>query len=212
MIKLLIREYNRADRAIKALSYFLIAFLILIAIRSAILICEHQYSKLWDLLPQAVPLLSVLTVVQVANRLISNSYIIQENTRRQEIVQTTHHLIAISQDLEVRVAYVKTLLTEGSRPPISFIKIAKSLESRYETLLARDAYKYIPGTCIDTIARMSGSIFGITTLAENIQQTSSEKCTPLPKLNPSVFENLESDLEKLIQQLFELRNSIETHE
>lgn len=119
MIETIVNEYKQSDRDIRALAYVLIALLAAFAGRAAILIYECQYQDLWPILPQVVPLLSVLVIVRVANRLISNGNIIREDDRRQEIVRTTHHLIAIAQDLWARVGYIKVMLTEGGRPTIN---------------------------------------------------------------------------------------------
>ena len=166
MIESHLSNFKRSDRDLNALTYVVIAFLVLIVGRAAHLIFKCQYQELWQLLPQAIPLLSVLVVVRMANRLLSNGNIIRDDDRRHEIVRTTHHLIAIAKDLKARVGYVKAMLTEGSRPSFALVQVAKSIEERYETLLERDAYKYLPGACVDIITRMSGDIFGIALLAE----------------------------------------------
>lgn len=175
MVESLVSAYRRSDRDIDVLTYVVVTFLVLIVGRATQFIYENRYQELWVLLPQAVPLLSVLVVVRVANRLLTNGNIIREDDRRQELVRTTHHLIVITKDLKARVGYVKAMLTEGGRPSLALAKIAKSIEERYETLLQRDVYKYLPGPCVDIITRISGDIFGIVTLAEGIIQTISDK-------------------------------------
>lgn len=216
MIEHLVNEYRRSDRDIDALTYVVIAFLFVFAGRVAILIYECRYQDLWPLLPQVVPLLSVLVVVRVANRLISNGNILREDDRRQEIVLTTHRLIAITKDLKDRVGYAKAMLTEGGRSPIALLQIAKSIEDRYETLLQRDGYKYLPGPCVDIITRISGNIFGIAVLAEGIKQATPGKLTlalmPIPASGdhpPPPFDDLMKDLQEFLDHLFELRQSVE---
>lgn len=219
MINSLINSYSRSDRDINVLTCVLLVFLFLITVRAALLIYECQFSEIWTLLPYAVHLLSALVVVRVANRLLLNGSIIRENDRRQEVMRTTHHLIAIAKDLKSRVGYVKLMLTEGGRPPIALVQIAKTIEERYEALLHRDAYKHLPGSCIDIITRMSGAIFGIGVLAENVRLASSERPestftlkstiegSPLP---PALaLDKLISDTQQLIDILFEIRGSIE---
>ena len=175
MIESIVNEYRRSDRDINALTYVVIVFLGAFAGRAAILIYECRYQDLWSLLPQVVPLLSVLVVIRVANRLISNGKIIREDDRRQEIVRTTHHLIAITNDLRARVGFAKAMFTEGARTPIAIVQIANSIEDRYETLLQRDGYKYLPASCVDIITRISGDIFGIGVLAEGVKQATADK-------------------------------------
>lgn len=217
MIELFVDDYRRSDRHIDALTYVVLAFLALIIVRAALLIYECQFSALWQLLPYAVPLLSVLVVVQVANRLLLNGRIIREDDRRQDIVRTIHHLIAIAKDLRARVGYVKAMLAEGGRPPIVLVQIAKTIEDRYETLLHRDTYKYLPGPCVDIITRMSGDIFGIGTLAEGVRLAVSEKpgsaLTPISGNEgdslPQTLDELMGEIQLLIDMLFEVRGSID---
>lgn len=216
MIESLVNHFKRNDRDIKALTYVLLAFLLAFASRAAMLIYECRYLDLWPLLPQVVPLLSVLVVVRVANRLIANANIIREDDRRQELVRTIHHLIAITKDLRARVSYAKIVLTEGGRPSITLIQIAKTIEERYEVLLQRDGYKYLPGPCVDIITRISGDIFGIGVLAESIKQMTADKpalasmFVPVKKdtASPLRLNELMNDLQELIDHLFELRESI----
>ncbi|MBS0354928.1 MAG: hypothetical protein JSR83_13650 [Proteobacteria bacterium] len=215
MIESFISDYRRSDRDIDALTYVVIVFLVLIIGRAVLLIYERQYSAFWQLLPYFVPLLSVLVVVRVANRLLLNGNIIREDDRRQEIVRATHHLIAIAGDLKARVGYLKAMFIKEGYPSIALVQIAKSIEGRYETLLQRDAYKYLPGSCVDIITCMSGDIFGIVVLAEGVRQANSEKLalTPIPvswdSPLPPRFDELMKDLQQLIDQLFEVRRSIE---
>ena len=217
MIEPFVKAYKHSDRDIDALTYVVIVLLLLIIGRAIQLLSESQYQELWQLLPQAIPLLLVLVVVRVANRLLANGSILREADRQQEIVRTTHHLIAIAKDLKARVGYVKSMLTKGGRPPFALVQIAKSIEERYETLLERDAYKYLPGTCVDLITGMSGYIFGIVMLAEGVRQVASENSVllqaPLPASNdgqpPLPFDELMEEIEQLLDQLFELRRSIE---
>lgn len=161
-----------------------------------------------------VPLLSVLVVVRVANRLIVNGNIIREDDRRQELARTTHHLIAITKDLRARVGFAKAVLTEEGRPSFALVQVAKSIEERYEVLLQRDGYKYLPGHCVDIITRISGDIFGISLLAEGVKQVTTDKLSlafkAFPGKNdgapPSRFDELMKDLQELIDHLFKVRN------
>lgn len=218
MIETLLAAYKRSDRDIDALTYVVIAFLIAFAGRGAMLVYECRYQELWPLLPQSVPLLSVLVVVRVANRLISNGHILREDDRRQELVRTTHHLIAITKDLRARVGYAKEMLSEGGRPTLALVQIAKSIEERYEALLERDGFRFMPGACVDIIVRISGDIFGIGVLAESMRVATSEKpahsLVPIPvntnRPAPPRFDELMNDLQLLLDHLFELRQSIES--
>lgn len=217
MIKPLLTAYKRSERDINALTYVVVALLLAFVLHGAMLIYECRLQEFWSLLPQVVPLLSVLVVVRVANRLISNGHILREDDRRQELVRTTHHLIAITKDLHARVGYAKEMLSEGGRPTLALVQIAKSIEERYEELLQRDGFRFMPGTCVDIIVRISGDIFGIGVLAEGLKVTTSEKpahaLIPIPvntnRPPPPRFDELLNDLQQLIDQLFVLRQSID---
>lgn len=143
------------------------------------------------------------------------------DAERRKIVRTTHHLIAITKDLKGRVYHVKNVLTdgkyEGKYPVSNLEKIAKSIEERYETMLEPDAYEFLPGPTVNLIVGLSGSIFGLTRLADGVAQSTKEKSgsdlTPVP-VNPNqsstqIFDNLMSKLQELIDQLMALRKSID---
>jgi hypothetical protein len=212
----LLKTFRRINRDIEVLTYILLVFLVIAAIRATILIYKDQYDQLWSLLSPTVPLLAALLIVRVANRLIVHNNIIREDDRRQEIVRTTHHLIAITKDLRARVGYCKVILSEGS-PALTLIEIAKTIEDRYETLLDRDAYKYLPGKCVDIITKISGSIFGISLLAAGMRHgTNTNPSAAFANISTNenegliaTLEELLADLQELIDELFKMRESID---
>jgi len=144
-----------------------------------------------------------------------------QRDRRKKIVRTTHHLIAITMDLKGRVDHVKKVLTdgkyEGKYPVSNLEKITESIEKRYETLLEPDAYEFLPGPTVNLIVRMSGSIFGLTRLADGIAQSIKERSgsalTPVPvnhnQSSTQIFDNIMSEIQELIDQLVALRKSID---
>lgn len=217
MIQSFLSDYRRSDRDINVLACVVIAFLMLLSCRAAILIYENRYLELWNIIPMVVSLLSILVIIRVANRLISNGNITREDDRRLEIVRVTHHLIAIAKDLRSRVGFVKTTLKDGGRPSFVLAQIANSIEERYEALLDKDAYKFLPGPCVDRIIGMSGSIFGIMTLAEGVRQTASGNAdiarAPLPATEGVVIKALDdlmNDIQKIIDEVYSIRQSIDT--
>ncbi len=169
MIQKLEKRFQSLDRDVNALKYILVVFFLILIARVMWFLLEDLYDYPSSLLAPAISLLAALLVAQTANRLIVNSNIIREDDRRQEIVRTTHHLIAISKDLLARVGYVKAIFSEGGRPALAFSHITATIEDRYETLIDRDAYKFLPGKCVDIITNMSGDIFGISLLAEGVK-------------------------------------------
>jgi hypothetical protein len=217
MIHQLVKSFQRIDRDIEALTYVLVALLLIVVTRSVLFVYKCQYDQLWALLAPTTTLLTTLLVVRVANRLIVNSNIIREDERRQEIVRTTHHLIAITQDLRARVGYVKTMLSEGGRPTLALSQIVTTIEDRYETLLERDAYKLLPGKCVDIITGISGDIFGIGLIAGGIKHMATENPAITLLAMPSAeikgpeirLEALMAELQELLDELFKLRASID---
>lgn len=217
MIHRLVNKFQHLERDINALSYVFIFSTLVIVGRTAQLVYECRCEQPLSLLTSAIPLLAALLVARVAKRVIVNGDIIRADDRRLDLLRTTHHLLAISQDLQARVKYVKEMLIKGGRPAFALSQIAATIEDRYETLLERDAYKFLPGTCVDIITRMSGSIFGIRMFAEGMKQiseadpTSALKCLPNND-NPELIASLDelmADLKKLIDELFTLRASVD---
>ena len=218
MIHRFVKEFQRFDRDIEVLTYTLVAFLLILAARAVFFVYEGQFDQLWSLLAPTTPLIATLLVVRVANRLIVNGNIIRENDRRQEVVRITHHLIAITKDLKGRVGFAKKVLGEGDCDSLALAlsKIAITIEDRYETLLDRDAYKFLPGKCIDIITKISGSIFGIGLLATGMQHAMAANqmigIKGVPNENSHLIAQLDdlmTDIQELIDELYRLRNSID---
>lgn len=217
MIQQLSRRFQSLDRDVNALGNILGVFLLILVARAIQFVYEGQYNQLGNLLGSATPLIAALLITRVANRLIVNGDIIRENDRRQEIARTTHHLIAITQDLRARVEYIHVIFKDGGHPAIAITQIAATIEDRYNTLLERDAYKVLPGTCIDIITRLSGSIFGIGVIACGFSHTIAVNPTvalsPIPRTNNDVvitkLEEVMSELQSLIDELFALRTSLD---
>jgi len=220
MIHHLMQNFKRLDRDIEALSNVLIVVIVVLVARAALLVYQGQYDSLWSLLGSIVSMIAALLVARAATRLITNSNIIREDERRQELVRVTHHLLAITQDLRARVGYVKTMLSDGSRPSFALNQIAITIERRYETLLERDAYQFLPGKCVDIIIRISGSIFGIVTLAEGVKHVFAQN--PLGTIDGVLvkdsgqqiarLDELMDDLQALIDGIYEVRSSVDTSE
>jgi hypothetical protein len=218
MIDHLVRKFERLDKDVEALSNVLLIFIVLLFARVTLLIYEHRFDELWAILAPMTALVAALLVARVASRLITNNNIIREDDRRMDIVRVTHHLLAVAQDLRARVDYVKTMLSTGNRPVFALGEIVSTIERRYETLLERDSYQYLSGPSVDLIIRMSGSIFGICTLARGLEKATTDK--PLASIDsvlPSDREqqvanlgDLMDGLNKLIDQIYEVRASIDS--
>lgn len=216
MINDLIRKFKRLDRDVETLSNILLFFILLLSVQVVRLIYIQKFDELWAILAPMTALVAALLVTTVANRLITNNNIIREDDRRINIVRVTHHLLAVVQDLHSRVGYANTVLINNNNSVFCFGEIAASIERRYETLFERDLYQYLPGPSVDLIIGMSGSIFGVCTLAEGLGKATLNKpmalidnvLLPKRKQLVSELDKLMIDLMKLIDQIYELRASI----
>jgi hypothetical protein len=102
-------------------------------------------------------------------------------------------------------------------PAFVFEKVAENIERRYETLLERDAYQFLPGKCVDIIINMSGNIFGIGALAEGLNSiNASNPLTVIDSVLPqdmtqqiAKLDQLMNKLQELITGLYEMRTSID---
>lgn len=216
MIHQYLKEFNSADREIAALKYTLMALLCIVAYRAVSLLSEERYSDLWVLLTPSITCFSVLIACSIANRLIANNNIIRTNEQRINLVRTTHYLIAVTKDLRQKVGHIRSII-DGRMPAIAFAEISKTIQKRYEVFYEPNIYEFLPGECIDIITNISGQIYGISVLSAGIESACSEK--PLIHLkNDNFNENhptikslseLDKDLEKLVNKIFNLRLSVE---
>ncbi len=209
MIHSYIQKFTNLERDINTLSYVLIVFFSIQLCRSCYFIFIGQYDQLAFLFESILTIISVLIVIKGASRLIVNSNIIREDDHRRELIRTTHHLIAITRDLEQKILYLKTLLKESETSTIAITEISKSIQQRYETLYKRETFTYLPGNCVDIISNISGSIYGIGVLSTGLESTSVNNSTNkviLPD-NPPIdnLDELASEVGKLIEELFTLR-------
>lgn len=218
MIYQLVRNFEKLDRDIDALSNFLVVFIVALVARAMLLAYQGQYDGLWSLLGSIAPIVAALLVSKTASRLITNGNIVREDEKRREIVRVTHHLLAITQDLRARVGYVKNMLTDQTHPAFALGQVAVTIERRYETLLEKDAYQFLPGKCVDIIINISGSIFGIGALAEGVKQAAVKSPlgalgSVLPKDNAPLIAQLNElmdELQTLINGIYEVRSTLDT--
>ncbi|BBN82028.1 hypothetical protein PA25_20130 [Pseudoalteromonas sp. A25] len=215
MIFDLVKKYETIDRDIKWLTWLLITYCCLVLFRIIYCLYIKDFNYLFEGAKSLLPPLTALLVVQVANRLIINNRILEENEQRVETVQSTHHAIVIVKDLKAKVGYVKHCI-ENNRPPIALVEVAARIEMRYESLFERNLYKYLQGESIDLIARISGTIFGIQVFAEQLKQqiTCKKELTleNMPKLNSdkplNSLDDLLNELDTLLDHLYEIREKI----
>lgn len=153
--------------------------------RILFLLYRCRFGELWTLFGPFTAIVAALLVARVAKHIIAHNAIIREDDRRINLVRVTHHLLAVTQDMLAQVEYVKIMLASGKRPTFVFGKVTENIERRYETLLERDAYQFLPGKCFDIIINMSGSIFGIGARAEGLNNiTASNLMTAIDSVLP----------------------------
>lgn len=216
MVATLHKEFQRLNREVEALYYFLLGLTVLLLVRVGWLVYREDHDQLWSVLAQTTPLVAAILVARVANRLIVNSALVRADDERKDLVRVTHHLIAISRDLKAQVSYLTTMLRDGGRPILAIEQIADSIEKRYEALLEPDAYRFLPGPCVDLITAISGSIFGIRILAAGVVEATKPtpgaplKALPAQGSSGAVtqLETLALDIQKLVDALFHLRGSV----
>lgn len=217
MINEIVESYKKIDRDVDVLSGLLLFLMLLVIGRVVACVFQKDFDALWPLLTSAIPIVAAMLVVRVANRQITHGNLIREDDRRQQVVRVTHHLMAIALDMRQRVGYMHKILGDGSATPFLFEQLATSIESRYEVLLEPEAYRYLPGSCIDIIVNMSGSIFGLTTVSRGVSLVTEKNGglainAKVSKATPEVLaqlEHLNDGLTRLIDGVHDLRNSIE---
>lgn len=216
MIKQLVKEFEKWDKYIDALSIFILFCFCLLLARIIFFPYEEKPSGFWAVLTPLIAMASALLVAFAGKRQIAHVNLIREDDRRQDVVRVTHHLLAIANDLNAHVAYVNTLLIKGDSPVFLLLELATTIERRYETLLERDAYKYLPGTVVDLICQMSGSIFGIRMLSYGLEKaTTDQQIISINSVMPNreapvnSVNHLLNEITKLIDHIHKLRATLD---
>lgn len=217
MIKETVESYKKFDRDVDALSGLLLFLMLLVIGRVVACVFQKDFDALWPLLTSTIPIVAAMLVVRVANRQITHNNLIREDDRRQQVVRVTHHLMAIALDMRQRVGYMHKILDEGSATPLLFEQLATSIESLHEVLLEPEAYRYLPGSCVDIIVNMSGTIFGLTTVSRGVSLVTEKNGGlsvngKVAKATPEVLaqlEQLKDGLTRLIDGVYDVRNAIE---
>lgn len=217
MIRDMLKTYKKFDRDVDALSGVLLFLLLLVIGRGIMCVYRQDYDALGPLLTSVIPIVAASLVVRVANRQIVHGNLIREDERRQQVVRVTHHLMAIAIDMRQRVGYMHKTLNEAYATPFLLEQIAANIESRYEVMLEPEAYKYLPGACIDIIVNMSGSVFGLATLAKGVSLVAQKDSGlavngKIPKASPEILEQLASlkaELTRLIEGVHDVRKALE---
>ena len=221
-MKKLATDYKRLEITIKILKWFLFT-LVLVVIYidlSKYNLCSFPFSssclgsffsRVSEITKSIITLLAALLATLAADRHITHSSINIENERVDEIIQITHRYIAIANDLESKISFLKNLFKDGGYTITTFAVITESIEKRYESLFEKEAYKYLQGHTIDTINSMSGSITGILSIISYIKESPIGKSNiilPTTIQHPPLDHLLE-EIKKFKNDLYDLRKSVE---
>lgn len=176
-----------------------------------------------DLNKNVIPLLSMvggwvsgigaLVAAIVALKIAENQ---TKHEHQQSAVRCIHHSLAIINDLRGRVHYMRLMLSEGKRPLLALTRNAGGIEKRFEMLFDREIYRHVPGHIVDAITNMSGSIFGLSTLAEGIASAVNIKPhdhIPAPTdeaRQPIIIKlkQIEDELDELFTQFAKVREQL----
>lgn len=211
------RAFDSLNREIRALAIVLVLFVGVLVARIMFLVRSDDIDKVWSLLPHLATVVASLLIARVANRVVVHADIGRTNEQNRDIIRTTHHLIAIAKDMHQRVGYLRKIFAEGGRPAIAMVQVAQSIEARYELLLERDSYTYLPGNCVDLITKMSGDVYGIGVIAAGINETLKGPAAALVSVPPpeknqipiTRLDALTKEIDALLDGLFALRHSID---
>lgn len=212
----LLSRYSTVLRDLDCLRYALLAFFAVFGIRTAYLIFVG--GDFWPSLGILATSVAALSVASNAKQVILRNELERMEDRRRATVKVTHHLMVIVESLINHVHYVKTMIVEQNRPALALVEAVEYISLRYETLLDREVYEYLPGSTIELITKMSGSIFGIKAFANGISQAVSKNPTVLlagldgassGQLGKSIDEWLKN-LESLDSSIRKIRNELET--
>ena len=216
----LVQKFDAVEKDVGIISKVLLFFIALLTSKGILLIYNERYDDIWSLIGAVTSIIAALLISKIATRLILNGQIVREDERRIKLVMVTHHLIAITRDLRSNVGYYKKKLIDLDQPAIILSELSKTIERRYETLLERDAYLYLPGRSVDVINNISGNIYGIRTLAlQLVEHPATNSNEPLSMIYQQPPEPLVSqlkalliDLDTLINQIYEIRATVGSKE
>ena len=211
------RELQLTERDLKGVQAVVLVLLSILLSYTAWLVYMREWRALIDLLPPATAACAALLVAKTATRLLTYNMFVRADDRAHDVVQVTHHSIAVINDLRDRVCFMKVALCEGNRPLVALTQNAEAIQRRYETLYDREIYRYLPGSVIDEIVALSGAVFGLTSLVVGIASAlDGKEHLMIPSGNASdrpgliqAISQLESRLDALLSHVQSLRAAVE---
>lgn len=211
------KDYTLVDRDIRALSWFLLLLVSSILGTLTYLVSDEQFKEALPFLAPLAASVAALVVAKVANRLLLSNALIREDDRRRDVVRVTHHLMAIIKDLRGRLNYANLALVNSKVTLIGFRQMAEVLETRYEVLLDREAYLFLPGEAVDIITRLGPLIFDLQIVAEGTKHISTDNPFALFPIAPEQamtsfkekFKQAEEDLVQLLAIVRKIRTDLD---
>lgn len=199
----MLTQYTNLLRDIDCISNALIAFVIVFTCRVIYLI--YAGGNAWEAVGPLVTSTSALLVARNIKQLILRNEIQRADDRQQNIVRITHHLMVIIADCRNHVAYLQGKLSQmKTTPALIFVEAAENAIARYDVLLEREIYEYLPGETLSIIRKMSGSVLGLKANASAVSKmTQANPMVTLSSIYPEenklseAFETLLNDLDEL---------------
>ena len=216
MINKLIKSYIDVDKDIKKLEIILCLCLLFLIYKGTTYLYNDKIESLWELIQPGITLISALIITSVSKRLILNNNICIESERINDVIMTTHYLIALTKDIIQKTNYLKEGLISQKITASTICEIIKSIEERYQNYYDKKIYRHLPTEFVDIIINQSGNIFGMRGLSQHLKNATKEKpnmlLSEIKMTSPPPHENLEkliNDLEKIHDILFEVRESVD---
>lgn len=209
-------ELHLAERDLRGIQAVVLTLLFFLFSYTIWLVYIRDWIKLVGLLPSATTACAALLVAKTATRLLTYNKFTRADDRAHDIVQVTHHSIAVINDLRGRVHYMKIALSEGNRPLIALTQNAEAIQRRYEALYDRELYRYLPGSVIDAIVDLSGAFSGLSILVAGLASAlDGKEHLIIPSGNAAdrlgliqEITRLETNLDALLSQIGNLRATV----
>lgn len=210
-------KYSNLEKDVRALIRFALFLSILFYIYAIYYLWNQEIKDVLEVVMPFGALISAVLVAKVASRLLTHNKIVREEDEQRDIVRITHHLIIIVSDMRNRVGSTANMLRKGGYPLILLIENAAAIEKRYEVLLDREIYRFVSGETIELIGRMSGYVVGLAVFAKALAEIYRGKSGVMPAAESpaetksiEALESLLKDLDKLEEQIRQLRNNLES--
>lgn len=208
-------QYTWVLRDIRCISYVLLAFVAIFGGRVAYLLLLGESA--WPALGTLATSLSALLVVKNVQQSLLRGDLQRADDRRLAIVRVTHHLMLIVGDMRNHANFLKDKagLMETT-PSLVYITAAETIVDRYEALLDREIYQYLPGPSVKLVENISAWVLGLKSSASVVTEvTNGNLRTPMSQVfspgNKLVehFDSLIADLNALDSAVRMLRNELE---